>query len=54
METITELVKNRIDLLLQSQDRVIVAIDGCCTSGKTTLAGKLEAKGRIPYDVAFN
>ena len=31
----------RIDDLLSRQEKVIVAIDGKCTSGKTTLAGKL-------------
>ena len=34
-------IKRKIDMLLAEQDRVIVAIDGKCTSGKTTLAGKL-------------
>ena len=36
-----ELVINQIDCLLTQKDRVIVAIDGKCTSGKTTLASKL-------------
>lgn len=30
-----------IDSLLQEKERVIVAIDGCCAAGKTTLAGQL-------------
>ena len=34
-------VKAKIDMLLEEKDFVIVAIDGKCTSGKTTLAGKL-------------
>ena len=34
-------VKASIDHLLAHQDRVLVAIDGYCTAGKTTLAGKL-------------
>ena len=34
-------ISNKIDALLARQDRVLVAIDGPCTSGKTTLAGKL-------------
>ena len=34
-------IRQKIDMLLAEQDRVIVAIDGKCTSGKTTLAGKL-------------
>ena len=35
---------NQIDLLLARQDRVTVVIDGFCTSGKTTLAGRLAEK----------
>ena len=35
-----ELVK-KIDELMTQKDVVIVAIDGKCTSGKTTLAAKL-------------
>lgn len=34
-------VQERIDELLSKKAPVIVAIDGCCTSGKTTLAAKL-------------
>ena len=34
-------IKNRIDLLLEQKETVLVAIDGKCTSGKTTLAGQL-------------
>ena len=41
MEEKVEQVKRRIDGLLAERDRVVVSIDGCCTSGKTTLAGKL-------------
>ena len=37
-----EKVKARIDRLLACRDTVLVAIDGKCTSGKTTLAGQLE------------
>lgn len=36
-----ELAKARIDALLARQDRVMVAIDGRCASGKTTLAAAL-------------
>ena len=36
-----EVIKTRIDELLEQKDMVIVAIDGKCTSGKTTLAGRL-------------
>ena len=41
MERILALLKKRIDLLLARQDQVIIAIDGNCTAGKTTLAGIL-------------
>ena len=37
-----ETIKAKIDKLLAQKDMVIVAIDGKCTSGKTTLASKLE------------
>ena len=36
-----EEIKNKIDELLAQKDMVVVAIDGKCTSGKTTLAAKL-------------
>ena len=36
-----ERIRKKIDALLAQKDRVIVAIDGKCTSGKTTLAAKL-------------
>ena len=36
-----KLLKNRIDALLEQKQQVIVAIDGMCTSGKTTLAAEL-------------
>ena len=36
-----ESIRQKIDALLKEKDRIIVAIDGKCTSGKTTLAGKL-------------
>lgn len=35
------LIKERIDLLLTQREQVIVAIDGSCAAGKTTLAGIL-------------
>ena len=41
MEKILESVTKQIDSLLAQKDRVIVAIDGKCTSGKTTLAARL-------------
>ena len=34
-------IRNRIDELMSQKEQVIVAIDGNCTAGKTTLAGKL-------------
>ena len=36
-----DVLKKKIDELLTQKDMVIVAIDGKCTSGKTTLATKL-------------
>ena len=36
-----EILKNRIDELLAQKQQVLVAIDGKCTSGKTTLARQL-------------
>ena len=36
-----DVLKKKIDELLIQKDMVIVAIDGKCTSGKTTLAAKL-------------
>ena len=41
---ILELLKPRLEELLARQDRVILAIDGCCTAGKTTLAEKIAAE----------
>ena len=41
MKNIVAKVKMQIDALLNEKDFVIVAIDGKCTSGKTTLAAKL-------------
>ena len=41
MENILDNAKKRIDELLTQKSTVIVAIDGKCTSGKTTLAAKL-------------
>ena len=34
-------IKKRIDELLTQEDMVVVAIDGKCASGKTTLASRL-------------
>ena len=33
---------DQIDLLLARQERVLIAIDGPCTAGKTTLAARLK------------
>ena len=41
MERTLETVKQQIDTLLEEKNFIIVAIDGKCTSGKTTLASKL-------------
>ena len=41
MERTLETVIKKIDALLKEKDFVIVAIDGKCTSGKTTLASEL-------------
>ena len=41
MERMIEKITRQIDVLLREKDFVIVAIDGKCTSGKTTLASKL-------------
>ena len=43
MEQRLEQVKQQIDQLLTQKDFVIIAIDGPCTSGKTTLAAQLAA-----------
>ena len=36
-----EIIKNHIERLLAQQDQILIAIDGKCTSGKTTLAARL-------------
>ena len=41
MEKILEAAKHQINMLLEEKTFVIVAIDGKCTSGKTTLASQL-------------
>ena len=41
MQKIMEAAKKQIDGLLAEKDMVIMAIDGKCTSGKTTLASQL-------------
>ena len=41
MDKILEMLKEQIDTLLEKKNFVLVAIDGKCTSGKTTLADKL-------------
>ena len=39
-----EIITQHINRLLEEKDRVIVAIDGPCTSGKTTLAAQLKER----------
>ena len=41
MEKMLTMVCSRIDELLQQTQTAVIAIDGNCTAGKTTLAGKL-------------
>ena len=41
MEATMDMVKHHVDSLLNSQNFVILAIDGNCTAGKTTLAAEL-------------
>ena len=41
MEHILQTLKRQIDGLIEQKDLVLVAIDGKCTSGKTTLAAHL-------------
>ena len=43
METRLEIVKQQIEALCSAKKHVIIAIDGNCTSGKTTLASQLAA-----------
>ena len=41
MEAMLETIKQQIDAVMAKKEYVIVAIDGPCTSGKTTMAAKL-------------
>ena len=41
MEATLSIVKDQIDRLQHQKDHVLIAIDGKCTSGKTTLAARL-------------
>jgi uridine kinase len=41
MEAMFETIKQQIDAVMAKKEFVIVAIDGPCTSGKTTMAAKL-------------
>ena len=41
METKLELIQSHIKFLLQQRDFIVIAIDGNCAAGKTTLAVKL-------------
>ena len=42
MKEIISCLKNRIDDLMKTDKQIVVAIDGNCTAGKTTLAAVLE------------
>lgn len=42
MEKIIRILRERLDVLLQQQETVLIAIDGSCTAGKSTLAARLE------------
>lgn len=42
MEEIISCLINRIDVLLKSGKRIVIAIDGNCAAGKTTLASIME------------
>jgi len=42
MEEIMTFLKKRIDALLDTGRQIVIAIDGNCTAGKTTLAAALE------------
>ncbi len=42
MNTETKIIEERIRALLNKKDRITVAIDGRCASGKTTLASALQ------------
>lgn len=44
MEKIAALIQNHIEKLLEEKSSVLIAIDGSCTSGKTTLAALLAEK----------
>ena len=41
MEEMISCLKNRIDDLLKTSNQIVIAIDGNCTAGKTTLASVL-------------
>ena len=42
MKEIISCLKNRIDDLMRTDKQIVIAIDGNCTAGKTTLAAVLE------------
>lgn len=41
MEKVLEEIRQRIEGLLMSRERILIAIDGSCASGKTTLAAAM-------------
>lgn len=44
MEKTVQIIQQHIDALLQRQTRILIAIDGSCTAGKTTLTEKLRQR----------
>lgn len=44
MKNVIEQLRHRIEELLQEKDRILIAIDGSCAAGKSTLAALLAAE----------
>ena len=44
MEMVVSQIVEKITELLENRDRILIAIDGSCTSGKSTLAAALSAR----------
>lgn len=44
MENIIREIRARIEVLAEKQEKILIAIDGSCTSGKSTLAEKLASE----------
>lgn len=49
MTTSFDRFSERIRILLERRNRLVIALDGCCASGKTTLARRLAQQ--LPADV---